>query len=64
MLAELERLVLPPGRPVQLALQLDGLLLPATSPLRYQDQLPVRPRKPKWLRGRPRPAADEPNVLV
>lgn len=48
--AEGERQWLPPGRPVQLALRLEGVRLPRADPLRHKDGPIVRPRNPRWSR--------------
>ncbi|MCQ1579269.1 tyrosine-type recombinase/integrase [Streptomyces parvus] len=60
--AVLERRLLPAGRPLQLALRMDGLRL-KTLPLRQTRPL-TTVKLPSWARGRPAELQDDPCVCV
>ncbi|MFD9286484.1 hypothetical protein ACFWD7_57000, partial [Streptomyces mirabilis] len=63
MHAEFERRALPAGRPLQLAVRIDGLAL-NSNPLRHRAAAGPRQRLAPWARGRIPPALDDPVVCV
>ncbi|GAP45855.1 hypothetical protein [Streptomyces azureus] len=63
MHAEFERRALPAGRPLQLAVRIEGLAL-NSNPLRNRAASSPRQRLAPWARGRVPPALDDPVVCV
>ncbi|MEU0375429.1 hypothetical protein ABZ070_35975 [Streptomyces sp. NPDC006283] len=62
MRAELERRDLPPGRPLQLAVRIDGVKL-SSFPLRHNGPR-SHDRLPPWARDRAQPPPNDPAVCV
>lgn len=63
MHAEFERRALPAGRPLQLAVRIEGLAL-NSNPLRHRAATGPRQKLAPWYRGRVPPALDDPMVCV